>query len=218
MTDLIIGRTGGTLVDAYTEYGVRMGDGFLDTLLAPREMKDYITNESRLNHGREITLKDENASLRGEKFNFREMTLTFVLGSTFGGNVTLIPRNARPNTGSINNVFLVNDVYWWYSNRWIDITNRVRADGVTPLCLMRADFQDKRERFYNLLSQVTIDICIPKENPDIVYHLHYKGKGASHSQNLARTMCALTMKFEESNPFDRAVGSSVIPSSLARNQ
>ena len=210
MTDLIIGKTGTTLVDAYTEYGIRMGDGFLDTLLAPQEMKDFITNESRLNHGRVITLKDE-------RFNFREITLTFVLASTFGGDVNLVSRSSRPTTGGIHNVYLVNGVYWWYNTKWMNITDRVNADGLTPLCLMRADFQDKRERFYNLLSQVTIDICIPKENPDKVYHLHYKGKGATHSQNLLRTMCSLTMKFEETNPYDRSVGSSVIPSSLARN-
>ena len=99
MKDLIIGKTGTTLVDAYAEYGIRMGDGFLDTLLAPREMKDYITNESRMNHGREITLKDTNAPFMGERFNFREITLTFVLGSTFGGDVTLVTRSTRPTTG-----------------------------------------------------------------------------------------------------------------------
>jgi len=217
MIDLIIGKTGGTLVDAYAEYGIRMGDGFLDTLLAPREMKDYITNESRMNHGREITLKDTSAPFMGERFNYREITLTFTLCSTFGGSVSLITRSTRPTTGNIHNVYLVDGVYWWYNSKWMDITDRVIADGVTPICLMRADFQDKRERFYNLLSQVTMDICIPKENPDIVYHLHYKGKGATHSQDLLRTMCSLTMKFEETNPYNRTAGSSVIPSSLARN-
>lgn len=74
--DLYIGATGTTLRDAYTEYGVLMGDGFLDTLLAPLAIKDFVTNDCRLRDGRvvvaEIIKKD-----------YREVNLSFrVIGDT----------------------------------------------------------------------------------------------------------------------------------------
>ena len=38
--------------DAWTSWGVSMGDGFLDALDAPLQMKDYIESESRLGRKR----------------------------------------------------------------------------------------------------------------------------------------------------------------------
>jgi len=37
--------------DAYSEWGVRMGDGFIDALFQPPTLKDYITNDSALEAG-----------------------------------------------------------------------------------------------------------------------------------------------------------------------
>ena len=34
-----------------SSYGIRMGDGFLDKLLSPCELKEFVTNESRLENG-----------------------------------------------------------------------------------------------------------------------------------------------------------------------
>lgn len=37
--------------DAYKEWGIRMGEGFIDTLNGAASMKEYITNDSRLKDG-----------------------------------------------------------------------------------------------------------------------------------------------------------------------
>ena len=41
--------------DAWTTWGVNMGAGFLDIIDAPLQMKEYIENESRMEHGKHIT-------------------------------------------------------------------------------------------------------------------------------------------------------------------
>lgn len=62
--------------DAWTTWGVCMGEGFLDSIDAPVPMKDYIENESRLEHGKRIIT--ENA-----KVDSRNFTLEFtIMGST----------------------------------------------------------------------------------------------------------------------------------------
>ena len=64
--------------DAWTTWGVRMGDGFLDTIDGFNEMKDYIENESRLEHGKRVIT--DNA-----KVDSREITLQFTIeGSSEG--------------------------------------------------------------------------------------------------------------------------------------
>ena len=40
--------------DAWTTWGVNMGDGFLDAIDAPLPMKDYIENSSRTEHGKRV--------------------------------------------------------------------------------------------------------------------------------------------------------------------
>lgn len=58
--------------DAYTTWGVNMGDGFLDALDGFLPMKDYIENDSRLEHGkRMITTNAKVAS--------RDITLEFTI-------------------------------------------------------------------------------------------------------------------------------------------
>ena len=62
--------------DAFTTWGVNMGEGFLDALDAPLPMKDYIENESRLEHGKRMIT--DNA-----RVDSRELTLGFtIMGST----------------------------------------------------------------------------------------------------------------------------------------
>lgn len=58
--------------DAWDTWGVNMGEGFLDALDAPLQMKDYIENESRLEHGKRVIT--DNA-----KVDSREITLQFTI-------------------------------------------------------------------------------------------------------------------------------------------
>lgn len=58
--------------DAWDTWGVNMGEGFLDALDAPLQMKDYIENESRLEHGKRVII--DNA-----KVDSREITLQFTI-------------------------------------------------------------------------------------------------------------------------------------------
>ena len=40
--------------DAYTTWGVSMGDNFIDSIEALASLKDHITNESRMEHGKRV--------------------------------------------------------------------------------------------------------------------------------------------------------------------
>lgn len=67
MNDLLINNK-----DAYATWGVRMGDGFLDTIGAPAPMKEFIENKSRLEHGKQMIVSNP-------KLNEREITLSFTI-------------------------------------------------------------------------------------------------------------------------------------------
>lgn len=69
MSDLLINGN-----DAETTYGVRMGNGFLNALLAPCQAKEYITNEVRNEHGTRYVVPS-GAPYLAE----RSVTLSFVL-------------------------------------------------------------------------------------------------------------------------------------------
>lgn len=58
--------------DALSEWGVRMGTGFIDALDTPLTMKDYIENESRLEHGKRIVVGEP-------KLSSRTVTLPFTI-------------------------------------------------------------------------------------------------------------------------------------------
>lgn len=58
--------------DAFSTWGVRMGDGFLDAIDGFNEMKDYIENESRLEHGKRVITENT-------KVASREVTLQFTI-------------------------------------------------------------------------------------------------------------------------------------------
>ncbi len=64
--------------DAYAEYGVRMGEEFIETLTEPLTLKEPISSESRLEHGKRIIPAPD------PKFAAREVTLDFTLHSTTG--------------------------------------------------------------------------------------------------------------------------------------
>ncbi len=67
MADLLINGK-----NALSEWGVRMGDGFLDALWELAPLKDYITNDSTLEDG----VQYEN---RIPKVNERNVSLTFTI-------------------------------------------------------------------------------------------------------------------------------------------
>ena len=61
--------------DAWTTWGVNMGDGFLDSLDAPLPMKEYAQDESRLEDGMRIDASNP-------KVDSREITLGFTITGT----------------------------------------------------------------------------------------------------------------------------------------
>lgn len=67
MSDLLINTQ-----DAYTTWGVRMGEGFLDVLGASSPMKEFIENKSRLEQGKRVIINDP-------KIDEREITLSFTI-------------------------------------------------------------------------------------------------------------------------------------------
>lgn len=67
MNDLLINGK-----DAFLEWGIRMGDGFLDAIDAPLPMKEYVENESALEHGKRVLTTNA-------KIDSRELTLVFTI-------------------------------------------------------------------------------------------------------------------------------------------
>lgn len=71
MSELIINGK-----DALIEFGVRMGDNFLDAIFAPVPIKVFIENKSRLENGKQVVHNEP-------RVDERDVTLTFNLeGST----------------------------------------------------------------------------------------------------------------------------------------
>ena len=58
--------------NAYTTWGVRMGECFLDVLGASSPMKEFIENKSRLEHGKRVIINNP-------KVDEREITLSFAI-------------------------------------------------------------------------------------------------------------------------------------------
>lgn len=67
MADLIINS-----FDALQQWGVRMGDGFIDALFAPEPLKEFIENKSRLQHGKQVLYNNP-------RIDERDVTLVFTL-------------------------------------------------------------------------------------------------------------------------------------------
>lgn len=68
--------------DAFLKWGVSMGDKFLDNLVAPGQMKDYVESKSRLEDGSRMIVIP--------KLDSRDVTLTFTISgadkATFTAN------------------------------------------------------------------------------------------------------------------------------------
>lgn len=58
--------------DAWSEWGVNMGKGFLDAIDSFAPMKDFVENESRLEHGKRVLVNNP-------KVASREITLHFTI-------------------------------------------------------------------------------------------------------------------------------------------
>ena len=56
--------------DALTTWGVRMGNGFIDALDTPLTMKEYIENESRIEHGKRVLVVEPRISSRSVTLPF----------------------------------------------------------------------------------------------------------------------------------------------------
>lgn len=67
MADLLINGK-----DALQTWGVRMGTGFMDAIDVPCQMKEYIENESRLEHGKRMIANNP-------KIASRSVTLPFTI-------------------------------------------------------------------------------------------------------------------------------------------
>ena len=84
MTELIINGK-----DAFTEWGIRMGDGFLDTLNGYFPMKEYITNNDRTQDGVQY--------VGTPKVNERSLTLNFTMEWKSHTNLTHPGKYFRPS-------------------------------------------------------------------------------------------------------------------------
>ncbi|WP_042369768.1 hypothetical protein [Bacteroides neonati] len=58
--------------DAFLEYGIKMGEGFLDAIFSPAPIKDFVENKSRLTGGKQVIYNNP-------KVDERDITLTFNL-------------------------------------------------------------------------------------------------------------------------------------------
>lgn len=68
--------------DALTQWGVTMGDKFLSALFSSAPMKEYISNNSRLEHGRRYVTNNTKVDERDLTLQFRIKADTQVLYET----------------------------------------------------------------------------------------------------------------------------------------
>lgn len=66
----------------YEDYGVRMGDGFIDALTEPLTLKGFVANESRIEHGRRLVVSNP-------RVTSRELSLEFVLQASSPEELTM---------------------------------------------------------------------------------------------------------------------------------
>ena len=59
--------------DAWTTWGVNMGDGFLDAIDSFVPMKDHIENDSRLEHGKQVLVVEPRVASRDLTLHFTIM-------------------------------------------------------------------------------------------------------------------------------------------------
>ena len=56
--------------DAWTTWGVNMGEGFMDAIDSFAPMKDYIENDSRLEHGKKVLVASPRVAARDLTLHF----------------------------------------------------------------------------------------------------------------------------------------------------
>lgn len=61
--------------DAFDTWGVNMGEGFVNNILTPPPVKDYIENKSRLEDGKRVLLNNK-------KYDEREFNLIFTISGS----------------------------------------------------------------------------------------------------------------------------------------
>lgn len=75
--------------DALGTFGVRMGKGFLDAILAFPPLKANVENQSRLRHGKYVIVQNQ-------RYDSREVTLSFTIqgtGATIAAQRASLERN-----------------------------------------------------------------------------------------------------------------------------
>lgn len=94
--------------DAWTTWGVKMGEGFLDAIDAPLQMKEYIENESRLEDGKRVITSNA-------KVASREITLGFTITGTseedYRAKKKAFEAELRAGSFTVNIPALGSDVY-----------------------------------------------------------------------------------------------------------
>ncbi len=97
--------------DAFDTWGVNMGDGFLNNLLTPSPVKDYIENKSRLEDGKRVILNNK-------KDDERDFNLIFTIRGSSQSDYILkfkaFMSEMSSGLVSINVPIIGNEVYYVY--------------------------------------------------------------------------------------------------------
>ena len=67
--------------------GVKMGNGFYDTLYAPIELKEFVSNESRLENGKRVIVANPRKASRTFSLEF---LVTGATATAFGNNLQVL--------------------------------------------------------------------------------------------------------------------------------
>ena len=97
--------------DAFNTWGVDMGEGFLNSLLTPPPVKDYIENKSRLENGKRVILDNK-------KDDERDFNLIFTIKgsnqSDYVSKLKAFMTEVSSGSVSINVPAIGNEVYHVY--------------------------------------------------------------------------------------------------------
>lgn len=188
MSDLLINGK-----DTAQNWGVYMGDGFIDAIETPAPLKDFLSFSSRVLDGQ--TIDTDNV-----KVDARDVTLKFRI---FGSET--IPDEFSTLSTYDNGVFCthngiiyvcinaISEAGTWDASRWKQL-NFIQY--------RQLSLQQRKKEFLAELSKANVTIQIPMLNSD-VYHLVYTGKNITFAMSTDRTNCIIGAKFIEPNPTNR---------------
>lgn len=122
--------------DAYTEWGVNMGDGFLNAIDSFAPLKEYIENESRLEHGKRVILSSTRVASR-------DLTLHFTIKGNSEGDFRAKRRafeeELRKGLIEVNVPALGGDIYRLiYTGKSVNYSMNVAR----TFCTMSAKFEE----------------------------------------------------------------------------